>query len=75
MGVGLESHRRHCQGFLLTTYDEQEVRELLSPPLVRGHALQGTHSAGWITMPKYEEAVLELFTHIVDAAVSTSTTP
>ena len=48
---------------LATTWDEQDVRERLSPPLVRGvRALQGTHSAGWITTPEYEEALLKLFT-------------
>ena len=61
---------------LATTYDEQEVRERLSPPLVRGvHALQGTHSAGWITTPEYEEALLQLFTQGAAAAAPTSTTP
>ena len=61
---------------LATTYDEQEVRERLSPPLVRGvHALQGTHSAGWITTPEYEEALLQLFTQGAAAAAPTSTAP
>ncbi len=61
---------------LATTYDEQDVRERLSPPLVRGvHALQGTHSAGWITTPEYEEALLQLFTQSAAGAAPTSTTP
>ena len=61
---------------LATTCDEQDVRERLSPPLVRGvRALQGTHSAGWITTPEYEEALLELFAQSAAAAALTSTTP
>ena len=61
---------------LATTWDEQDVRERLSPPLVRGvRALQGTHSAGWITTPEYEEALLELFAQSAAAAAPTSSTP
>ena len=76
VGGGIDSLLDSILPVLATTYDEQEVRERLSPPLVRGvHALQGTHSAGWITTPEYEEALLQLFTQGAAAAAPTSTAP
>ena len=46
-----------------TTYDEQEVRERLSPTFVHGvHALQSARSAGWFTTYEFKEELLKLFT-------------
>ena len=60
---------------LTTTYDEQEVRECLSPTFVRSVlALQSALSAGCLTAYEFEEALLKLFTHSADAAELTSTT-
>ena len=59
-----------------TTYDEQEVRERLSPTFVHGvHALQSARSAGWLTTYEFEEALLKLFTESSNATAVTSTTP
>jgi hypothetical protein len=59
-----------------TTYDEQKVRERLSPTFVHGvHALQSARSAGWLTTYEFEEALLKLFTQSAAAAALTSTTP
>ena len=59
-----------------TTYDEQEVRERLSPTFVHGvHALQRARSAGWFTTYEFEEELLKLFTQSAAAAALTSTTP
>ena len=59
-----------------TTYDEQEVRERLSPTFVHGvHALQRARSAGWLTTYEFEEELLKLFTQSAAAAALTSTTP
>ena len=61
---------------LATTYDEQEVRERLSPTFVHGlHALQSARSAGWLTTYEFEEELLRLFTQGAAAAAPTSTTP
>ena len=43
---------------LLTTYNEQEVRERLSATFVHCiHALQCARSAGWLTTYEFEEAI------------------
>jgi hypothetical protein len=58
-----------------TTYDEQEVRERLSPIVYGVHALQSERSAGWFTTFEFEEELLKLFTQSAAAAALTSTTP
>ena len=61
---------------LATTYDEQEVRERLSPTFVHSlHALQSARTAGWLTTYEFEEELLRLFTHGAAAAAPTTTTP
>ena len=43
---------------LATTFDEQAVREGLSPTFGHGlHALQSARSAGWLTTYEFEEAI------------------
>ena len=62
---------------LATTFDEQAVREGLSPTFGHGlHALQSARSAGWLTTYEFEEELLKLFTQSAAAAAAlTSTTP
>ena len=61
---------------LATTYDEEDVREGLSPTFQHGlHALQSARSAGWLTTYEFEEELLKLFTQGAAAAAPTSTTP
>ena len=61
---------------LATTYDEQEVRERLSPTFVHGvHALLSARSAGWLTTYEFEEKLLKLFTLSAAPAARTSRIP